>query len=66
MIWILANITVGGRSLAQYCIEFLDPLGHAIGLDGVILLTYVIAIPANEIVVHSILMLYLEEWSSCV
>ena len=59
VIWLLANIDIAGQSMAQHCISFLDPLGHAIGLDGVILLAYVIAIPANEIVVPTILMLYL-------
>ncbi len=70
LIWIMANVTVGDLSLAQYATDWLDPLGHAIGLDGVILLAYIIAIPANEIVVPTILMLYLgntmmtEEFSS--
>ncbi len=59
VIWILANITVGGTSLAQHTANFLNPLGHAIGLDGVILLAYIIAIPANEIVVPTMLMVYL-------
>jgi len=59
VIWILANISVGGASLAQHTADFLNPLGVAIGLDGVILLAYVIAIPANEIVVPTILMMYL-------
>jgi ferrous iron transport protein B len=59
VIWILANITVGGASLAQHSAHLLDPLGHAVGLDGVILLAYVIAIPANEIVVPTMLMVYL-------
>jgi ferrous iron transport protein B len=59
VIWILANIFVGGTSLAQHTADFLNPLGAAIGLDGVILLAFVIAIPANEIVVPTILMLYL-------
>jgi ferrous iron transport protein B len=59
LIWLLANITVGGQSLAAYCCNALDPIGVAIGLNGVILLAYVIAIPANEIVVPTILMLYL-------
>ncbi|MHC4414438.1 MAG: nucleoside recognition domain-containing protein [Planctomycetota bacterium] len=59
VIWLLANITVGGQSLAVYCVEALDPVGLAIGLNGVILLAYVIAVPANEIVVPTILMLYL-------
>ena len=60
VIWLLANIDIAGQSMAQHCISFLDPLGYAIGLDGVILLAYVIAIPANEIVVPTILMLYLQ------
>jgi ferrous iron transport protein B len=59
VIWLLANITIGGQSLAGYCCDALDPIGFAIGLNGVILLAYVIAIPANEIVVPTILMLYL-------
>jgi len=59
VIWILANIFVGGVSLAQHTANFLDPLGIAVGLDGVILLAYIIAIPANEIVVPTMLMVYL-------
>ena len=59
VIWILANIEAGGTSLAQHVASFLDPLGYAIGLDGVILLAYVIAIPANEIVVPTLMMVYL-------
>jgi ferrous iron transport protein B len=59
VIWILANVTVGGTSLAQHTANALDPLGWAIGLDGVILLAYIIAIPANEIVVPTMLMVYL-------
>ncbi len=58
-IWLLANIDISGASLADHCIRFLTPLGRAIGLDGVILLAYVIAIPANEIVVPTMLMCYL-------
>ncbi len=59
LIWILANIDAGGISLMQHAVNFLQPLGFAIGLDGVILLAYVIAIPANEIVVPTMLMAYL-------
>jgi ferrous iron transport protein B len=59
VIWILGNITAGGTSLAQHTADFLNPLGHAIGLDGVILLAYIIAIPANEIVVPTMLMVYM-------
>lgn len=57
--WILANVDVGGTSLFQHLSGFLDPVGRAIGLDGVILLAYVIAIPANEIIVPTIIMGYM-------
>ncbi|MGH9373424.1 MAG: nucleoside recognition domain-containing protein [Vicinamibacterales bacterium] len=59
VIWLLGNISVNGTSLATRSANALAPLGHAIGLDGVILLAYVIAIPANEIVVPSMLMIYM-------
>jgi ferrous iron transport protein B len=59
VIWLLGNIDAGGASLAQHTADFLRPLGHAIGLDGVILLAYIIAIPANEIVVPTMLMVYM-------
>jgi ferrous iron transport protein B len=57
VIWLLANITIGNVSLAEYIIDFLNPVGLLIGLNGVILLAYIIAIPANEIVIPTILML---------
>jgi len=57
VIWLVANITIGGQSLAEYIINFLNPFGILIGLNGVILLAYVIAIPANEIVIPTVLML---------
>ncbi|MEW6092562.1 MAG: nucleoside recognition domain-containing protein [Chloroflexota bacterium] len=59
VIWILANINVQGVSLAQHTADFLNPFGLLLGLDGVILLAYIIAIPANEIVVPTMLMVYL-------
>lgn len=59
VIWILANVSIGDASLAQQIASLLNPLGLAIGLDGVILLAFLIAIPANEIVVPTILMMYL-------
>jgi ferrous iron transport protein B len=57
VIWLVANITIGGQSLAEYIITFLNPLGILIGLNGIILLAYIIAIPANEIVIPTVLML---------
>ena len=57
VIWLVANVTVGGSSVAEYVIDWLDPFGLLIGLNGVILLAYVVAIPANEIVIPTVLML---------
>jgi len=59
VIWLLGNIYINSISLAQYIANFLNPLGLLIGLDGVILLAYIVAIPANEIVVPTMMMVYL-------
>jgi ferrous iron transport protein B len=59
VIWILANMQSGEANLAQRIAHYLEPVGSAIGLDGVILLAYIIAIPANEIVVPTMMMVYL-------
>jgi ferrous iron transport protein B len=59
VIWLLANIQAGDASLARHISDALNPLGHAIGLDGAVLLTYIIAIPANEIVVPTLMMVYM-------
>ena len=56
-IWIITNIQIHGISIAEYLINFLNPLGLLIGLNGIILLAYIVAIPANEIVIPTILML---------
>ena len=56
-IWLVANLQIAGQPLATHLINLLNPLGILLGLNGVILLAYVIAIPANEIVVPTILML---------
>lgn len=57
VIWLLSNITVGDSTLAEHIVRFLNPFGLLIGLNGVILLAYIIAIPANEIVIPTVLML---------
>ncbi|MDO4706794.1 MAG: ferrous iron transport protein B [Porphyromonadaceae bacterium] len=60
LIWLSCNITVSeGRSLAELLIGWLDAPGWVMGLNGIILLAYVLAIPANEIVLPTILMLTL-------
>jgi ferrous iron transport protein B len=58
VIWLMSNIYIAGQSLTSWVSGWLNPIGLAIGLDGVILLAYIIAIPANEIVVPTILMAY--------
>ncbi len=63
VIWVLANVDVGGLSLATWASQGLDPIGHAVGLDGAILLAFIIALPANEIVVPTLLMIYLRQGS---
>tara|TARA_Y100000031_G_scaffold76989_1_gene84654 strand:+ start:13784 stop:16015 length:2232 start_codon:yes stop_codon:yes gene_type:complete len=57
VIWLISNVTLGGASLAEHSIGWLDPFGLLIGLNGVILLAFVVAIPANEIVIPTVLML---------
>jgi len=57
VIWLSANLQIGQESVASHFIRFTDPFALIIGLNGVILLAYVIAIPANEIVIPTILML---------
>jgi ferrous iron transport protein B len=56
-IWLVANISVGGPSLAEHFISWSNPFGILLGLNGVILLAYIVAIPANEIVIPTVLML---------
>ncbi len=56
-IWLIGNVNIGDATLAHWLIHNVDPLGLALGLNGVILIAYVVAIPANEIVVPTILML---------
>lgn len=57
VIWLIANVQIAGVSIAEYLINFLNPLGILIGLNGVILVAYIVAIPANEIVIPTVLML---------
>jgi ferrous iron transport protein B len=57
VIWLSANLEVGGVSIAEHVIRVLDPVGILLGLNGVILVAYIVAIPANEIVIPTVLML---------
>lgn len=57
VIWLISNIFIGDTSVAVWLIESFDGFGWLLGLNGVILLAYIVAIPANEIVIPTILML---------
>lgn len=59
LIWLLSNLTVGGVAITTLVSEFLDPLGRLMGLDGAILLAFILGIPANEIVLPLCVMIYL-------
>ena len=59
LIWIVANIEIQGIPILTYLVNFLDPVGLLLGLDGVILLALILGFPANEIVVPIMLMCYL-------
>lgn len=63
LIWAMANVSVGGATLLAHCAAFLDPLGRLMGMDGVILLAFILGLPANEIVVPIIIMSYLQSGS---
>ena len=63
VIWLTANVTVGGAPLLTYLADFLDPLGTLMGLDGMILLAFLLGFPANEIVIPILLMGYLSTGS---
>ena len=58
-IWLLANVEAGSQSLLDWCTGFLDPFARLFGLDGVILMAFLLGWPANEIVIPVMLMAYL-------
>lgn len=59
VIWIMANINIGSYSILTHCANFLNPFAHLIGLDGYILMAFILGFPANEIVVPIIIMSYM-------
>lgn len=58
IIWLCANIYIGDCSILKHCTNFLDPFGRFIGLDGVILMAFILGFPANETVIPIIIMSY--------
>lgn len=61
IIWLSANICIGRASILSVCAGFFDPFARLLGLDGVILIAFILAFPANEIVIPIILMAYMSQ-----
>ncbi len=59
IIWLTANVYIGDSSILSYCTEFLDPFGKFIGLDGVIIMAFILGFPANETVIPIVIMSYM-------
>ncbi len=59
IIWSMANILIGDVSLLKYCSDFLDPIGNLMGLDGVMIMAFILGFPANEIVMPIAIMAYM-------
>jgi ferrous iron transport protein B len=60
VIWIMANIQIDGTSMISYIAYFFDPIAKIMGLDGYILTAFIFGIPANEIVLPILLMMYMK------
>lgn len=63
VIWLMANVTIGETSLLSYAANFLDPFGRMLGMDGYIIMAFILGLPANEIVVPIIIMSYMSSGS---
>lgn len=63
LIWILANVTIDGASILSICTGALDPFARLLGMDGVILMAFILGLPANEIVIPIIIMTYMAQGS---
>lgn len=61
IIWLFANIMINDQSLLQHISLFLDPFANLMGLDGVILIAFILGFPANEIVVPIMIMAYMAQ-----
>ena len=59
LIWLLANVQIGNTAILSHITAFLDPAARVFGIDGVILLAFILGFPANELVMPLIVMGYL-------
>lgn len=60
ILWLMSNINISGESILFYCTNFLEPIGNIFGVDGVILMAFILGFPANEIVIPIIIMCYMK------
>lgn len=63
VIWAMANIMIGDFSILTLCAQFLDPFGQLLGMDGYIIMAFILGLPANEIVIPILIMGYLSKES---
>lgn len=63
VIWAMANIIIGNASLLTHCAQFLNPFAQLLGMDGYILMAFILGLPANEIVIPILIMSYMSKGS---
>ena len=63
LLWVMANVSVGNASILSHVASFLDPFAQLLGMDGVILMAFILGSPANEIVLPIMIMAYLSKGS---
>ena len=63
IVWILANTVIGDISILNRMVDFMDPAGRLMGMDGAILTAFILGLPANEIVIPITIMIYTAQGS---
>ena len=60
VIWVMSNVSINGTSILSHCTNFLNPIANVFGLDGTILMAFILGFPANEIVIPIMIMSYMK------
>ena len=60
VIWVMSNVSINGISILSHCTNFLNPIANVFGLDGTILMAFILGFPANEIVIPIMIMSYMK------
>lgn len=63
IIWLMANLSIGDMTILTHCTQALDPFAKMLGMDGVILMAFILGLPANEIVIPIMIMTYMAQGS---